>query len=570
MADYLNEACAMLDQYTVSNLRRNFIEKASESIRSGSGSSPAQLSNFSITDELSNRANPADQYNEIVRGLQQIDRRFKGVWPDLCNKYYGRRGNVANKIPSLPNNSGDDEIPKFNGLRLDPIKINFEALKMWLDYCKCHHSEACQTLPGYPRQLSCLKVIDCQTGAIVKAPEACQFAALSYVWGQPQNNESTPTPRAGFLPANMPKTIFDAIQATIRLDLQYLWVDQYCINQQDKAELAKQVGIMDMVYNLATVTLIAACGKNANFGLPGVSSTSRQEQPVIDSDGQTYVTFDTQLEARIKRSPWWSRAWTYQEGIFSTRCLFFTETEVYFECNTSWTHESLPYDLYNFNDRGSCGIYCGAPNSQLAAGLDQHLVAISQRQLTYQSDALNTLGGVFRTFSYMSIPIRHFWGIPMEQNHNGSSYWAPSWDTSKQGQTNSGGSNYLDCCFADGLGWIPEITSNRREGFPSWSWSGWVGPLRSFKTWATPGTSDVRIWLQRANGTYSKISEAVINQIDATKGSDPVPYTQKLRIQSRTIALTFKYLPENDFKRPARLRKWTYTKPVYFVVTAKY
>lgn len=139
-------------------------------------------------------------------------------------------------ISPLPNNSQDTEAVKFTILRLESDRIDFQILKNWLAFCKSHHHKTCQTLPGYPHELSCLRVIECQTGAIIKAPEGCEFAALSYVWGQPQDNESSVAPKDGFLPPQVPKTICDAIQDTIRLNLQYLWVDQYCINQKDEIQ----------------------------------------------------------------------------------------------------------------------------------------------------------------------------------------------------------------------------------------------------------------------------------------------------------------------------------------------
>ncbi|SCO03443.1 uncharacterized protein FFB20_11953 [Fusarium fujikuroi] len=167
----------------------------------------------------------------------------------------------------------------------------------------------------------------------------------------------------------------------------------------------------------------------------------------------------------------------------------------------------------------------------------------------------------------MSTPIRHFWGIPLEKNANAFTSWAPNLVATSWSETDERGPYYLDSCFADGLGWIPEATSHRRDGFPSWSWSGWVGPLRSFDTWAAHNTSDVKIWLQKTDGTYDRISDSVVTEIDANKASGKFPYTQVLRIESRTIQVTFRYLPENGFERPYRHLNWAYPKPVYFVVT---
>lgn len=91
--------------------------------------------------------------------------------------------------------------------------------------------------------------------------------------------------------------------------------------------------------------------------------------------------------------------------------------------------------------------------------------------------------------------------------------------------------------------------------------------MRNFDTWAAHNTSDVKIWLQKTDGTYDRISDSVITEIDANKAAGEFPYTQVLRIESRTIQVTFRYLPENGFERPYRHRNWAYPKPVYFVVT---
>ncbi|KAJ3544818.1 hypothetical protein NM208_g2846 [Fusarium decemcellulare] len=436
-------------------------------------------------------------------------------------------------IPPVPNNSRDGQTPEFTILRPEPTKTHFEVLKDWLTYCKAHHTKKCQTLPGYPHQLSCLKVIECQTGAIIKAPEG------------------------------------DAIQGTIRLNLHYLWVDQYCINQKDEAELAEQIGIIDMIYNLATVTLIAACGEDACFGLSGVSSTPRNQLPLVNIHGRTWVSSEAQLEHRIKKSRWWSRAWTYQEGLFSRRRIFFIDTEVYFECNNIYARESLSNDLHDSAKIKFTGIYYVGFSGHVKGGLDRHIMAISKRQLTHQSDALNAMGGIFRAFSSMPSPIRHFWGIPMERNFSGYSNWGLGWDKTASSATIKGRPFYLDSCFADGLGWIPETISYRRDSFPSWSWAGWVVPLRNFEAWhcRDGGTSVVKTWLQRTDGTYTRISESVISEVDAGSASGAIPYTQILRIEIRTIQLTFRYLPGNRFERPSWQRNWAYPNPMYFAVT---
>lgn len=60
------------------------------------------------------------------------------------------------------------------------------------------------------------------------------------------------------IPENCPKVINDSIEVTLLLNLRYLWVDKYCINQTDAKEKHDQIRHMDLVYANAQATIIAA------------------------------------------------------------------------------------------------------------------------------------------------------------------------------------------------------------------------------------------------------------------------------------------------------------------------
>ncbi|KAG4439009.1 hypothetical protein IFR05_005525 [Cadophora sp. M221] len=55
---------------------------------------------------------------------------------------------------------------------------------------------------------------------------------------------------------------------TKRVGYRYLWVDKYCINQQRKEDVAEQVGKMDLIYQNAKLTIIAATKDDPSYGLP--------------------------------------------------------------------------------------------------------------------------------------------------------------------------------------------------------------------------------------------------------------------------------------------------------------
>ncbi|KAF5704260.1 het-domain-containing protein [Fusarium mundagurra] len=228
-------------------------------------------------------------------------------------------------ILPVDSNSQNPKWPTFR--ELDAGSIDFGILRGWLRYCKTHHSSSCAPLTQpFWNDIPGLKLIDCRTRQIVNAPSSATYVALSYVWGKSHAAEATGmTFSRHCLPGVVPRTIEDAIQVVLGLDLQYLWVDKYCIDQSSNTELAQQISIMDKIYNAAFCTIITACGDDASFGLPGVGSTKRQEQPAIRLNGQVWVSSLKDPKLVTEASAWASRAWTYQEGLFSRRRLMFTD-----------------------------------------------------------------------------------------------------------------------------------------------------------------------------------------------------------------------------------------------------
>ncbi|KAI8711934.1 HET domain-containing protein [Fusarium sp. LHS14.1] len=312
--------------------------------------------------------------------------------------------------------------PKLPAIReIDTASVDFATIRNWLLHCQTHHSESCVPLDqSLLQEITSLKLIDCQTRQVVEAPRDPIYVALSYVWGKSHAAEATVLNESS-LPEDVPRTIEDAIQAVLRLDLKYLWVDKYCIDQSDATELAQQISIMDMIYNAAFCTIVAACGEDASFGLPGVGLTRRPEQPIIHLNGQAWVSSLRAPDLVIERSTWANRGWTYQEGLFSKRRLFFTEEQVYFECNVTTCPETVRYNLHYQTDAtylGPGGIFDGGLGYGGGGRLHSHIRAYIKRSLSFQNDIINALRGVFRLYSHMRDPTHHYWGVEQHGNIN--------------------------------------------------------------------------------------------------------------------------------------------------------
>ncbi|PNP76805.1 hypothetical protein FNYG_09821 [Fusarium nygamai] len=182
----------------------------------------------------------------------------------------------------------------------------------------------------------------------------------------------------------MPRTIEDAIQVVLGLDLQYLWVDKYCVYQSSNTGLAQQISIMDKIYNAAFCTIITACGDDALFGLPGVGSTKRQDQPAIRLNGQVWVSSFKNPEpvAEALRGP-------AEPGY----------EQVHFECNNTSCRQtvSLGPPLPPRQDGAlPGGLFKGSFACEAHGGLGKQIEVYTKRFLPFQSNIINALTGVFR------------------------------------------------------------------------------------------------------------------------------------------------------------------------------
>lgn len=79
-------------------------------------------------------------------------------------------------------------------------------------------------------------------------------------------------------------------------------------------------------------------------------------------------------------------------------------------------------------------------------------------------------------------------------------------------------------------------------------------------------TMGVKVFLQKNDGAWKRISESVVAEIDAGNISGTAPYSPILRIETWVVQVTFKYLPDNEFESLQDLLGTTFKKAVYYVV----
>jgi Heterokaryon incompatibility protein (HET) len=200
---------------------------------------------------------------------------------------------------------------QFRGRLLDVKLANFALITDWLELCLTRHSKLYSLTT--PRPTRNLKLTDCERRLITSARDGCAYLALIYVWGT--GVHVTEHIQDGcLLPEEIPWVIEDALMATLHLNFRYLWVDRYCIPQNDDGEKHAQITSVGLIYANAVATIVAAAGADSSIGLPGAGHRPRRCQAQARIGHVVLRSTMPDPKLTIEMSKWMTRAWTYQEG----------------------------------------------------------------------------------------------------------------------------------------------------------------------------------------------------------------------------------------------------------------
>lgn len=359
---------------------------------------------------------------------------------------------------------------------IKPNSIDFGIVKSWISQPISHRSSRINRQSDLPERL-----IDCYSKRIVVAGTQ-KYVTLSYAWGNAMI-EYDSVDLEGMLPESMPATVTDAIHATKRLGFQYLWVDKYCIDQKDGPGRLRQINNMDIIFKNSEVTIVAAAGLDAEFGLPGVGTRPRTPQRCVRVHGANMMIVSTTkvLQDSICESNWNSRAWTYQEAHLSSKLLIFTEHELYFESRNGCNRETVeaPFPCLDSNlfiyQKPSFDPW----NANNPEFVSRAIAEYSSRTLSREEDALLAALGFLQAFQDGPNPVYHHWGVPIYPDqtirlgHGRKTFPylgpRPSEPFSHEGFL-------LGLCWraaGDHLDGYSGEMIRRRPGLPSWSWASW-------------------------------------------------------------------------------------------------
>ncbi|KAJ3496551.1 hypothetical protein NLJ89_g10469 [Agrocybe chaxingu] len=375
---------------------------------------------------------------------------------------------------------GDDDewgAPIFTGRKMKKGQTDYDLVKRWVRYCMEQHTASCRAAIPTNRtrflELS-LRLIDVNRGCVVPVPHGgCRYFALSYVWGSVislrlSKANYTELSQPGALSsagADLPKTITDAIYFVRNLGETYLWVDSLCIIQDSLDDKAVQIPNMDIVYQSAVLTIVAAAGKDANAGLPGARPWSRQSTQVIAKvQDMTLSNVQRPFHWGMPESAWSSRGWTFQEKVLSTRRLVFTDSQTYFECpGATWcedmAQEPFNAETHKIHQDGDMSTFPSTDAaSQSPFGRYGKLVEeYSMRNLSFEKDAIDAFSGILSMLQPKLDGTEYIFGLPECDLHT-ALLWNPQFGCPHVRRDKSK---------------VPGEDATMDLDFPTWSWAGW-------------------------------------------------------------------------------------------------
>ena len=299
----------------------------------------------------------------------------------------------------------------------------------------------------------------------------------------------------------LPWVVRDAITFVKSIGERYLWVDSLCILQNDPSTKHAQIAAMNVIYANAIATLVAL-GKDAGFGLPGVRPYPKpRQQPLRRAHGVRVMTLLPDLQNVVSSSAWRTRAWTYQEELFSTRLLFFSTSQMYFRCRAStycedqhsgaeYHYSVLPVDLDALKPHLSFGL--GECTSAYEAW--EYMVKdFSTRAFTFDLDRYNAYAGIENELARsLDVPCKY--GMPI-QGLAGYLYWA----------------NYTH----------QKHETRRLSQLPSWSWCGWAGAVQFPSRVFTASIIDIRFEDDDDNPTRTSDRLPLLRESDSRAVQPP-------------------------------------------------
>jgi hypothetical protein len=150
--------------------------------------------------------------------------------------------------------------------------------------------------------------------------------------------------RGGIPVSSLATTFQDAIDITLKLGLEFIWIDSLCIVQNDPEERSEEFPKMGDIYGGAYFVIAATHATNGSMGC----YKDRPRFHRVEFETPNGMPVKATCREKIKHEVWktgeqfWEalelpllgRAWALQERLLATRVVHFTPSELVWECRS--------------------------------------------------------------------------------------------------------------------------------------------------------------------------------------------------------------------------------------------
>ncbi|KAG4291561.1 hypothetical protein FPRO06_13782 [Fusarium proliferatum] len=238
---------------------------------------------------------------------------------------------------------------------------SFTSIKEQFDRCRRHHTkcrkrarENQQNLAIPKRLLDVGQLGDPVIGLLEASDDArVSFAIGSYVWGNGLKKDAiqeaqTTKENIGYRMASgievtgLPKSIQDLIEVTRQIGLRYLWLDAFCIVQDDTDDAKHQFNSIAEFYKQADLLISAASASDCGEGFLQSRIVDRCYGAIFELpyewkvDGHeiqgSLLLSEMDLNGSTDNDPVHKRIWTFQEHLLSSRVISFGSRQIKWTC----------------------------------------------------------------------------------------------------------------------------------------------------------------------------------------------------------------------------------------------
>ncbi|KAF2095806.1 HET-domain-containing protein [Rhizodiscina lignyota] len=299
-------------------------------------------------------------------------------------------------------------LPYLPPLPQDPASDRtFSFVRRQIEDCSLHHDECrIRRATTAPKRLLS---VSADNGRIRLARSDThsreKYATLSYCWGGDQGLKLTKADEVFFQEhiewGQLTPLHQDAVTLCRRLDIPFLWIDAFCICQDDMDDWREESAHMADIYENACITIFAAACSSPrdSFLIPHtcvqkelVQEDGASSSPLVLARRRLLYGLHCTESAFV--DPLERRAWAFQEFQLPRRILIYTSEEVQWSCRMTTACECAD-DYGHVDPRNS--LYRGRLNSDRMEifSLWRDMVArYSECSMTHQRDKLVALSGL--------------------------------------------------------------------------------------------------------------------------------------------------------------------------------